>query len=241
MLPAQARARKTNGDFKAFVDSPSTFLQRGHSCILNQLGWALFDCQSWLGCTNPIAHAAEEGLEDFYWSFNNLLVGASSIQHWWPGEHAHHARVSQNLTSASQQSHAKLCCLRLLPNGSAIEIKCQILLVLYSQLKPIRLLAWPGHTSTGVKTKPSCMPSTSRAELFSVFPPEWFKWREEALAWEKKHFREKNQPSLNPYPISSKRAYRQLPNLCKLVVRAELKPTISNPGGHGCNSDRCAT
>lgn len=53
--------------------------------------------------------------------------------------------------------------------------------------------------------------------------------------------KKKKKILLNPYLVSSKLAYCQLPNLCKLVVRAELKPTISNPGGHGCNSDRCAT
>lgn len=61
-LPAQARARRTNGDVKTFRDSPSPFC----SCMLNRLGGALFDGQSWLGCTSPVAHAAEEELKDFY-------------------------------------------------------------------------------------------------------------------------------------------------------------------------------
>lgn len=79
-----------------------------------------------------------------------------------------------------------------------------------------------------------------RAEILSAFISQQFKVQDEALAWVEAFWRKK-QPSLHPYPISSKLAYCQLPNLCKLVVRAELKPTISNPGGHGCNSDRCAT
>lgn len=65
MLPALVRARRTNGEFKAFVDSPSP-LAEGMGLSIEPVCWASFDCQSWLGHTSPGACEAEEGLEDFH-------------------------------------------------------------------------------------------------------------------------------------------------------------------------------
>lgn len=163
--PALVRARRTNGDFKAFVDSPSPLA--GGMGLLNHFVGPYSTARAGLGTP-----ALEPVLLRKGWKiFTDQRTATCWLAH--PGSSMGPLGITHALlvsATVSQHSCAKLPWLWLLPEGYGTEIKCQIIFFLHSQLKSIRPVVWAGHAGTEVKTKQFCVPSTSRAELLCFSP-----------------------------------------------------------------------